>query len=67
MYESIDYYVLVSYCTVVAVIDKATNKLYDVLRTVYGYSATSAQHIAKFRADYGSMYAERYISRYVPE
>lgn len=38
-----------SYNTAVAVYDKSTDTLYDVLRAVYGYTATSAKHIAKFR------------------
>lgn len=37
-----------SYSTVVAIIDTELNECYDVLRMVYGYTATSAQHIAKF-------------------
>ena len=41
--------VLWSYNTAVAVYDKSTDILYDILRGVYGYTATSAQHIAKFR------------------
>ena len=41
--------VLWSYKTAVAVYDKSTDTLYDVLRAVYGYTATSAKHIAKFR------------------
>ena len=41
--------VLWSYNTAVAVYDKYTDTLYDILRGVYGYTATSAQHIAKFR------------------
>lgn len=41
--------VLWSYNTAVAVYDKSTDTLYDVLRGAYGYTATSAQHIAKFR------------------
>ena len=47
------YYVLRSYRTVVAAIDVRTDTLYDFLRYVYGYTATSAQHIAKFDHDYG--------------
>ena len=47
------YYVLRSYNTIVAFIDPTTDTLYDVLRKVYGYTATSAQHIAKFDKDYG--------------
>ena len=49
-----DYYVLRSYNTIVAFIDRNTDTLYDVLRWVYGYTSTSAQHIAKFRHDYGN-------------
>ena len=48
------YYVLRSYRTIVAAIDVRTDTLYDFLRYVYGYSATSAQHIAKFGQDYGN-------------
>lgn len=46
------YYILKSYNTIVAVIDKETDTLYDFLRYVYGYTATSAQHISKFEKDY---------------
>lgn len=47
------YHVLKSYNTIVAFIDVRTDTLYDVLRLVYGYTSTSAQHIAKFSHDYG--------------
>lgn len=47
-YEFKQYTVLYSYGTLVAIYDAHTNILYDVLRLVYGYTATSAQHIAKF-------------------
>ena len=47
------YYVLCSYRTIVAAIDVRTDTLYDFLRYVYGYTATSAQHISKFDHDYG--------------
>ena len=50
--ETQDYYFLKSYDTVIAFIDKETDTLYDILRYVYGYTATSAQHIAKFNHDY---------------
>ena len=46
-----DYIVLVSYNTMVAFIKDGV--LYDVLRYAYGYTSTSAQHIAKFARDYG--------------
>lgn len=42
------YHVLRSYDTIVAFVDTRTNTMYDVLRLVYGYTSTSAQHIAKF-------------------
>ena len=45
--------VLQSYGTLVAFIDKNTDTLYDILRLAYGYTATSAQHIAKFNHDCG--------------
>ena len=47
------YHFLKSYNTIISFIDKNTDTCYDVLRYVYGYTATSAQHIAKFRHDYG--------------
>lgn len=54
VWETEEYYVLQSYETFVAVIEKSTDTCYDALRYVYGYTSTSAQHIAKFRHDYGS-------------
>ena len=47
------YHFLKSYNTIIAFIDKNTDTCYDVLRYVYGYTATSGQHITKFRHDYG--------------
>ena len=47
-----DYTILISYNTLVAFIKDGI--LYDVLRYVYGYTSTSAQHIAKFAKDYGA-------------
>ena len=49
-----NYFVLVSYNTAVAAINIHTGVLYDMLRKVYGYTATSAQHIAKFANDYNA-------------
>lgn len=49
-----EYILLKSYNTIVAGIDRKTDTLYDFLRMVYGYTATSAQHIAKFSHDYGN-------------
>ena len=40
--------VLVSYDTPIAVYTR-DGSLYDCLRVVYGYTATSAQHISKFK------------------
>ena len=53
VHETNNYYFLQSYNTIVAFIDKSTGTCYDVLRLVYGYTATSAQHISKFYHDYG--------------
>lgn len=47
-YKAGGYVFLVSYNTFVAFIDNKGN-MYDILRLVYGYTATSAKHIAKFR------------------
>lgn len=47
-----EFTILISYDTIVAFINNATGEFVDVLRYVYGYTATSAQHIAKFRKDF---------------
>lgn len=52
VFETSNYWILQSYNTLVAVTSKDTGICYDVLRLVYGYTATSAQHIAKFTHDY---------------
>lgn len=46
--------VLISYNTEVACIDMRTGICYDYLRKVNGYTATSAQHIAKFMKKFGA-------------
>ena len=53
VYETDNYYLLRSYNTFVCVIRKDIKQAYDALRRVYGYTSTSAQHIAKFCSDYG--------------
>lgn len=53
VYETPNFYVLRSYRTVVAIIEKSTDTCYDFLRAVYGYTNTSARHISKFDKDYG--------------
>lgn len=47
-------YFLKSYRTIIAYIPFNSNICYDFLRYVYGYTATSAQHIAKFARDYNA-------------
>lgn len=47
-YEVGHFAILISYNTEVACIDFSTGICYDYLRKVYGYTATSAQHISKF-------------------
>lgn len=49
IYYTGQYTILKSYSTIVAVYDGERDILYDGLRYVYGYTATSAQHIAKFK------------------
>ena len=44
-----DWVILRSYSTIVAAYNRETDELFDFLRMVYGYTATSAQHITKFR------------------
>lgn len=41
--------VLVSYGTPIALFTANDGELYDCLRVVYGYTATSSQHISKFK------------------
>ena len=53
VYETQNYYLLKSYDTLIACIRKDNDTMCDVLRTEYGYTSTSCQHIAKFRKDYG--------------
>lgn len=53
-YENGDFVVLISYNTEVACIDIRTGICYDYLRKVYGYTATSAQHITKFMKNFGA-------------
>ena len=64
VFEFDNCYILQSYHTLVAGIRKDTGEEFDFLRMVYGYTATSAQHIAKFFADYGNGGA-RNVWRYV--
>ena len=47
-----NYDILCSYETLIACIEKSTGTLVDVLRTEYGYTNTSAQHIRKFARQY---------------
>lgn len=47
-YQTRGYSFLISNETIVAFVD-VRGILYDVLRLVYGYTATSAKHISKFR------------------
>ena len=49
--EAVRYTVLRSYSTIVAYYDHDSKVFCDILRAVYGYTATSAQHIAKFKND----------------
>lgn len=52
VYETDNYYILRSYNTYIAAIEKFSGQAADVLRKVYGYTATSAQHVSKFFHDY---------------
>lgn len=47
--ENQDYEYLMSYNTIIATHDKKRDITVDMLRNVYGYTATSAKHISKFR------------------
>lgn len=50
--ETANYYVLRSYETDIAIIDKRTNVMYEFLRYVYAYTSISHQHIQKFERFY---------------
>ena len=52
VYRTYGYTYLESYGTIIACIGHDDNICYDFLRLVYGYTATSAQHISKFMHDY---------------
>lgn len=54
VFDTEHYYILKSYDTFIACIEKSTDTLYDALRVVYGYTATSAKHISKF--NHGKVY-----------
>ena len=59
--------ILVSYGTPIAVFVPEDGSLYDCLRVVYGYTATSSQHIDKFRKwlaenNYNVQYAVRFTN-----
>ena len=62
--ETPNYYALRSYQTDIAIIDKRTGIMYDFLRYVYGYTATSAKHIAKFEKIYEPAARFRYYPVY---
>ena len=57
VYDGTRFVYLRSDNTIVAFIDKKidSNCVYDVLRYVYGYTSTSAKHIAKFTNDYAGI------------
>lgn len=65
VYETENFFVLKSYNTIVAFIDKNTRQKFDVLRKVYGYTSTSAEHITKFFTDYGDFRVTTYTYREV--
>ncbi len=52
VFETENFYILKSYDTFIAAIEKQSHYIADVLRYVYGYTSTSAQHVAKFVHDY---------------
>lgn len=58
VYETERYYILKSVSTIVAFIRKSDGECFDILRIVHGHSATSAQHIAKFKKDYHAVSAQ---------
>lgn len=63
VYIGDDVIFLRSYSTIVAFIDKKSREFFDVLRHVYGYTATSAQHISKFKHDYARYFDNSFTFR----
>lgn len=61
-----DFEVLRSYNTIVALYHINTGLLVDILRREYGYTATSAQHIAKFKNLMRERYGTCEMMRYYP-
>ena len=58
--DTYGYTLLYSYGTLVAAYAPDTDTVYDFLRYVYGYTATSAQHISKFTALMNATHTMRY-------
>lgn len=52
--ETRNYYILQSYSTYVACVNKGTGECADVLRKVYGFTRSSAKQIAYFKSDYAA-------------
>ena len=52
VYETEHFYILKSYNTFIAAYNKESCEFIDFLRLVYGFTHTSASHIAKFRNDF---------------
>lgn len=61
-----DFEVLRSYNTIVALYHIKTGLFVDILRREYGYTATSAQHIAKFKNLMRERYGTCEMIRYYP-
>lgn len=61
-----DFEILRSYNTIVAMYHIKSGILIDILRREYGYTATSAQHIAKFRKIMTQRYGSCEMMRYYP-
>lgn len=54
VFETENFYLLKSYDSLIAAIDKRTSICVDVLRDVFGYTHTSSCHTKKFFDDYAS-------------
>lgn len=59
VFETENFFLLKSYDTIIAAISKPTSICADVLRDVYRYTPTSAQHISKFFSDYAFSIGKR--------
>ena len=63
VYNTPSYYILRSYDTFIGCINKQSGNSFDVLRIVYGYTASSGKQFSKFIQDYSGWAVSHYCAR----